>query len=240
MDKKGFLFLLPALILGMLVWTQTGVVSDLERLRAAVPAMGQWESFFYLKEHVWIGRIISSVSVATKILLCVLCSRYWAAPCRRGASYLLYKPIQVVGYGVLGYMMFFTLILIFVLSVLGVPLAALFFVLGWFLTTLGEIPLGLAAGFLFCDSFRLKASAHTYTLTGVLLIEILRRTPLLGYWVSLLLLPVISVGLVITVAYEGYLKKNLCDLSLWTERDKRSPSSVRKIILEGVSKGKRK
>ncbi|MDR3239290.1 MAG: hypothetical protein LBT44_04310 [Clostridiales bacterium] len=244
MIKRGFLFSLLVVLLGTCVWTQAGFGAHLERI-AAFQGSGLKESLWLFLDRVTqpLGhaasarRMVSGVSLLLKMIICLGISWFHPLPFRRGGSFVLHRPLRVVGYGIFGYAAFLALILVFTFSVLGLPLAVLFFILCWLLTTMGEIALGLAAGFLLCDSLRIKASINTYTLFGVLSIEISRRMPYLGYWVSLLLLPIMCVGLIVTVVYEGYLKKNFCDLSIWTDgENKQKRQKTKETILKGFEK----
>jgi hypothetical protein len=241
MIKKRFFILLLALILGVLVWAQSSLVNLTDPIAVLVqrfyPDAIAEESFFLSPQYEIFWRILSVVFISIKYILCLVALWYKPLPCQRGASFLLYRTIRVVGGGLFAYTVLMAIILVFVFSVLGLPIAALFFLLAWLTTTIAEFPLGMAVGWLICDSMSWKTSPKIYMLIGVTCIEILRRIPFLGSWANILFLPIISFGIIVTVIYDGYLKKNFCDLSLWTEwmdSEKRPLHNTRDQILKGI------
>jgi len=98
------------------------------------------------------------------------------------------------------------------------------------MTLLGETSLALAGGYLLLDSLGRKANNITYLAAGALLIEFLRCLPILGYAVGVFFLPVLCVGVVVTLVYEGYLKKNYWELPFWHEDFAVKREALRKII----------
>ncbi|MDR1541351.1 MAG: hypothetical protein LBU32_25820 [Clostridiales bacterium] len=154
----------------------------------------------------------------------------------QAAGFILYNPIKVIGNGLLGYFAFLAVMIVFALSVFGIPVAVLLFFALWVISFMGEVSLGLAAGFLFCGSIKRKASASACMAMGVVAIEVLRKLPFLGYIISMLLLPIICAGVMFTLYYEGYVKKNFFELPFWGyEARGKSPCDMRETVMKGVN-----
>ncbi|MDR1913750.1 MAG: hypothetical protein LBQ68_04605 [Clostridiales bacterium] len=234
MKIKGLLILLLAVLLGVYADVNAGAVNNLTRLIAEqVAANPLEESFFaylliaYYNIPTWIS---TAGSALLRIGVCFMALVLKPNVFKQGGGFVLFKPMEIIGNGLIGYSVLSALILIFIVSVLGVPLAIMFLVVMWLLTLVGETCVGLAAGFLMFDSMSQKASVATYLAAGVFFIEILRCIPYLGYAVGIFLLPVFCVGVIITLVYEGFLRKNYLELPFWDEKR----PSVRDIILKNI------
>ncbi|MDR1560169.1 MAG: hypothetical protein LBS84_10830, partial [Clostridiales bacterium] len=153
---------------------------------------------------------------------------------KQAGGFVLYKPLELIGNGLIGYCAFMALILVFIVSIFGIPLAFALLALMWLITLLGETALALAAGFLLSDSAGQRSTTFTYMSAGALLIELLRCLPVLGYAVGMLLMPVICIGVIITFVYEGYLKKNYWELPFWAGDTAPKRAELREIILKDI------
>ena len=178
------------------------------------------------------GWITTAATALFRISVCMLALKLKPGPIRQGGGFLLYTPLKVIGNGLLGYCMFMALALVFINSILGIPFAFAVLAIVWLITLLGEAALALAGGYLLAESFHRKSNVFTYLTAGALLIELLRCLPILGYAVGMFLTPVICVGMIVTLVYEGYLKKNYWELPFWDDNPADRRESLREIILK--------
>jgi hypothetical protein len=173
---------------------------------------------------------ICAVVVKLAICACVLSLRPGAF-CQAG-GFILYSPLKVLANGLFGYFAFLALIIVFLVSVFGIPVAVFLFMIFWTVTLLGEIGLSLVAGLLLLDSLKLRTGVYACMLLGVVLIEAIRRVPYLGYMVTMVLLPIICTGVVFTLFYEGWGKKVFFELPFWNGPT--TGESMRDIVMRGI------
>ncbi|MDR2648959.1 MAG: hypothetical protein LBB94_04480 [Clostridiales bacterium] len=238
MKTRGFLILLLAVFLGVYAEANAGAVNNIARVIAAEAAEQHAEGSFFVSALVSYHRIPGWITTAAAILfrlaVCLLALRLKPGIIKQGGGFVLYKPLELIGNGLLGYCAFMSLILAFIVSIFGIPLAFALLAIVWFMTLLGETALALAAGYLLVDSAGQKSNTFTYMSAGALLIELLRCLPVLGYAVGMFLMPVICIGVVITLVYEGYLKKNYWELPFWTDNFAQKRANAREIILKDI------
>jgi len=236
MKIKGLLILLLAVCIGVYAEMNAGAVNNILRVIAAdVANQHAGESFlasafiFYYNIPVW---ITTAATALFRIAVCFLMLKLRSETVRQGGGFILYKPLKVIGNGLAGYCAFMVLVLVFINTVLGIPLAFAFLAIMWLMTLLGETSLALAGGYMLLDSINRKSNVFTYLAAGTLLIEFLRCLPILGYAVGMFLLPVICIGMIITLIYEGYLKKNYFELPFWRDCLTAKREALRDIILK--------
>jgi len=236
MKIKGPLILLLAVLLGVYADVNAGAVNNILRVIAAEAARTRAEGSFFAPALLFYynipGWITTAAAVLLRIAVCFAALRLKPGVVKQGGGFILYKPLKTIGNGLLGYCAFTVLIVLFINSILGVPLALAVLAIMWLMTLLGEASLALAGGYLLLDSFRRKSSSFTYLASGALLIEFLRVLPILGYAVGVFFLPVICMGVIITLVYEGYLKKNYWELPFWGEDLTAGRDALRRIILK--------
>jgi hypothetical protein len=195
-----------------------------------------WVTKFAAQLHLLPFWLMYLWAAAIKLAMCELAFIIRPSVFCQASGFILYAPLQVIGNGLLGYFAFLALIIIFFLSVFGIPVSILLFLVLWILSMLGEIGLGLVIGYLAFDSAKKKAAASVYMLLGVAIIECLRRLPYMGYLVTMILLPIMCAGVMFTLFYNGYGKKKFYALPFWSwpERQSGTSSSIRDQVLKGL------
>jgi len=228
--------LLLAVLLGVYADINAGAVNNILRLIAAEVARTRAGGSFFASAFIFYynipGWITTAATVFLRIAVCLTVLRFKPGVAKQGGGYILYKPLKVIGNGLIGYCAFTVLIVLFINSILGVPLALTILSIMWLITLLGETSLALAGGYLLLDSLGRKSNNFTYLAAGALLIEFLRCLPILGYAVGVFFLPVICMGMIITLVYEGYLKKNYWELPFWGDDFSAGRETLRQIILK--------
>ena len=238
MKARGLLILVLAVFLGVYADVNTGAVNNILRIIAAEVAQKYEGSFFaslFIFFHNIPGWITTAATALFRIAVCLLVLKLKSETVKQGGGFILYKPLKVIGNGLLSYCAFMALILVFINSILGIPLALAILAIMWLMTLLGETVLALAGGYLLLDSINRPSNNFTYLAAGVLLIEFLRCLPILGYAVGMFLLPVICMGMISTLVYEGYLKKNYWELPFWSDDFTARRGSLREVILKDRS-----
>jgi len=238
MKAKGLLILLLAVFLGVYADINAGAVNNIARVIAAEAADKHVEGSFFASALTFYylipGWITTAAAVLFRLAVCLLALKLKPEPVKQGGGFLLYKPLELIGYGLLGYCAFMALILVFTVSVFGIPLAFAFLAIMWLMTLLGETSLALAGGYLLFESINRKSNTFTYMSVGALLIELLRCLPILGYAVGMFLMPVICMGVIIILVYEGYLKKNYWEMTCWADGLSERRVMLREIILKDI------
>ncbi|MDR1642013.1 MAG: hypothetical protein LBC41_15450 [Clostridiales bacterium] len=252
MKKKGLLILLAAVlaIINVIVnLSAVNGVTDTATTQVMQLLNGGSEEFFTaFRDFLEMESPISSVlaflnrfpfwvmyicSVVVKVAICeALLTVKPAFFCQSG-GFVLYSPLKVIANGLFGYFAFLALMIVFLVSIFGIPLAATLFLLLWVISVLGEIGLGLVVGLLLLNSLHKGTGLTACLLVGVTLIEAIRRIPYIGYTATMLLLPIVCLGIFITAVYEGWGKKNYLDLPFWAPKVA-SGQNVRDIIMKGV------
>jgi len=236
MKTKVLPALLLAAFLGVYAEMNAGAVNNILRMIADEVVQKQNEGSFFASVFIFYYHIPAWITTAGaaffRILVCLLTLKLKPGSVKQGGGFILYRPLQLIGNGLLGYCMFMALILVFILSIWGIPLAFVILAIMWLITLIGETALALAGGYLLLDSFHKKSNIFTYLIAGALPIELLRCLPILGYAVGMFLLPAICVGMVITLIYEGYLKKNYWEVPFWPCSNITGRNSLREIILK--------
>ena len=238
MKTKGLLILLLAVFLGLYADANAGAVNNILRIIAAEAADKHVEGPFFASALLFYnsipGWITTAAAALFRIAVCMLALKLKSETIKQGGGYLLYSPLELIGNGLLGYCALTTLILVFIVSIIGIPIAFAFLSIIWLMTLLGETALALAGGYLLLESIKRKSNTLTYMSAGVLLIEFIRCLPILGYAASMFLMPVICIGVIITLVYEGYLKKNYLELPFWADGTVCSQADLREIILKDI------
>jgi hypothetical protein len=232
MKLKGLLLVLLAVFLGVYADVNKAVVNDIA-LDIVQVAARYFEGSFFSQMYVFIESLPRWVLIGLASLLrmsvCLAVLLLRPGSVKQGAAFVLYKPLLTIGNGLLSYIVFMALIVIFIISVLGVPLAAMFLAVNWLLSLIGEASVGLAAGYIFYETLGQKPNALTCTITGVFIIEVAQRIPYVSDAVTIFMLPVACVGTVVTFIYEGYLHKNC-----FSEPFEDEISDMREIVMKGV------
>ena len=227
-----------AVFLGIYVDLNAGAVNNIVRVVVEAAASQVEGSSFFVSAVAFYfnipGWITTAAGTLFRISACLLVLKIKPEAVKQGGGFVLTSPLEIIGNGLLGYCTLMVLVLVFILSVLGIPLAFAFLAIIWLLTLLGESALALAGGYLLLDSFGFKASVFTYMIVGILSIELLGYLPILGHAVRMFLLPVICMGVIITLVYEGYLKKNYLELPFWADRLCESHEGLRDIIMKDL------
>jgi len=238
MKAKGLLILFLAVLLGLYADANAGAVNNIVRVIAAEAAEKHAEGSFFASSLIFYNNIPGWISTAATVLfriaVCLLALKLKPETVKQGGGFILYKPLELIGNGLLSYCAFTALVLLFINAIIGIPVAFALLAIMWFMTLLGESALALAGGYLLVDSINKKSNVITYLTVGALMIEILRCLPVLGYAVGIFLMPVICMGVIITLVYEGYLKKNFWELPFWAENRTARQAPLREIILKDI------
>ncbi|MDR0999968.1 MAG: hypothetical protein LBL96_04070 [Clostridiales bacterium] len=210
MKLKGLLIVLLAIFLGVYADVNKVAVNDIA-LFIVQTAATYWKGSFFSQTYGLIESlprwVIIGLSSLLRMSVCLAVLLLKSNSVKQGAAFVLCEPLLTIGNGLLSYIIFMALIVIFIVSVVGVPLAVMFLALNWFLTLVGEAAIGLAAGFILYETLGQKFNVFTYAITGVFIIEVAQRVPYVGYAVTIFMLPVACIGAIVTLIYKGYLQK---------------------------------
>ena len=131
----------------------------------------------------------------------------------QGAAFLLKSPVKTARNGLLFCFGAAAVTAVFLLSAVGIPLAALAFFAFTGAALAGEASLGLAACKILCAKVLIKKpienslGIYVKIIIGVMIIELSRMIPFFSYFADWALLPVLCSGAVLTALYEGFVRK---------------------------------
>ena len=140
-------------------------------------------------------------------VLCLFCLPVRKSFFEQCSAAGLYEPIAILKNGLTFYGALMGLAAIFMLSVVGYIVAAMFIIIIIALTVLGQVSLGVLLGSFIVPALKLKKHTGTNFVVGFVVIEILKFIPYVRWVVYAFVLPVLCIGLVSTGVLNGFIKK---------------------------------
>lgn len=138
--------------------------------------------------------IVQMAKVFGQMILGLLFLSFWMNTLGQGSMVLSEQPVQVLKVGVTIFLMFVALILIFILSVIGIPIAILILFFGYILISIGQVSLAIFIGVWIEAKIQTQMHIYLYFLIGSAILELSKSIPVLGFLSSWLLIPVVSIG----------------------------------------------
>lgn len=130
----------------------------------------------------------------------------------QGSVLLIYEPLSVVKNGLKGYSVLLLLIIIFSIALVTIPVALLLLVLTYVVTLIGEAQFAVLLGHTIYEKLGKRADSFLCLFTGILVIESLKLLPYTGWLVSMIFLPIATVGCALTAFINGFYRKKFYEL----------------------------
>jgi len=118
-----------------------------------------------------------------------------------------HEPVAVAASGLILYGVCISLMLIFILSVIGFPVSILVFFIMSFFIFIGIAALSVMLGNFFAGRLNKVMYIYQSAFAGAIIIEIIKYIPYIDWMFQYLILPVFALGAVATGFSNGYLKK---------------------------------
>jgi hypothetical protein len=118
-----------------------------------------------------------------------------------------HEPVAVAAGGIAAYGLSVALMLVFVLSVVGFPVAAVIFCVMSFFIFAGQASLGVMLGRFFAEKLHRKADIYNSAFIGAAAIEGVKYLPYIGWPFQYIAVPVLALGAVTAGVSNGYIKK---------------------------------
>jgi len=117
------------------------------------------------------------------------------------------EPLAVTAIGIAIYGVCIALMLVFVLSIVGFPIAVLIFFIMNIFIFIGYAALSVMLGTIFADKINKNMYIYQYTVIGAIIIEVFKFIPYIGWLIQYLILPILALGAIAIGFSNGYLKK---------------------------------
>lgn len=168
-------------------------------------------------------------------ILCLICLPVRKSFFEQCSAAGLHEPLSVLKNGLALYGILIGLSAIFLLSVVGYPVAAALVVVIVALSLMGHLSLGILLGSFIAPAAKLKKHTGTNFVMGFIAIEILKFIPYVRWGMYTFVLPVLSIGLISTGVLNGFIKKKYYIVDEPYENAATNHKQMRRIIL-GVKK----
>ncbi|MGI6358187.1 MAG: hypothetical protein ACOX2K_05800 [Bacillota bacterium] len=144
------------------------------RISPIIPFLGNWLGFGF---SIW--RLVSVVFLGAVV--------YWLFPLaiKRSSSALSFNPAKSVMFGLLGYLALIPMSILLVITILGIPLVPILWLLVAAGRLFGQVALAMIAGQWLVQQLRLPATEINQVLLGLIGLGLLTVLPIVGSMASL-------------------------------------------------------
>lgn len=148
---------------------------------------------YLILQHIpskWILLLAGGFEFAIGFFILFLFRPQW----EQGTMLLLKKGCSVIKAGITLYLMLFAVISIFIYSVIGLPIGALFMILQHIAISLGDIPIAIFLGYLLLQQFQIKGEIYLYYMIGTFVMLLFKNVSLIGGAFLFFIFPVLALG----------------------------------------------
>lgn len=124
----------------------------------------------------------------------------------QGSMTIVHEPLRVLRNGLLAYFICIALIFMFLISVVGFPIAVLILLLLYIFILLGEISLSIVIGYFILPRPN-KTLSYANMMVGAIIISIVGYIPFVGVVAKYVLLPLLCLGMLSCCIMNGFIKK---------------------------------
>lgn len=153
--------------------------------------------------------VVGVIEVIVGFLFFLLFKR----PFEQGAQILLNTPFQVIRYGLAIYLLGIGVIVVFIYSVVGVPVAAGALIIMRVLSWIGNISLAIFFGYSIKQWLNIKGNRYLYYFLGSFIMAICATVYAFSAAFILFIFPVLSLGILFVL----FLNKHIFQISMDTD-----------------------
>ena len=174
----------------------------------------------------WILFCVESIQIAIGFLILFLFRNTW----EQGAMILLKKTSDVLKTGICLYVMLFAVILVFVYSIVGLPIGAVLFLFRHIAIIFGRIPIAIFLGYLLLQQFQIKGETYLYYMIGSFVMLLFENVYLIGSAFLLFVFPVVALGVDVLLIVYYFIYKCSFTIEWQQQKQKFDRNKIRNII----------
>ncbi|NDO46735.1 hypothetical protein [Clostridium sp. MD294] len=176
----------------------------------------------------WILFCIGSIQIAVGFLILFLFRNIW----EQGAMILLKKSDEVLKAGICLYVMLFAVIVMFVYSVVGLPIGAILLLLRHIAVVFGRIPIAIFLGYLLLQQFQIKGETYLYYIIGSFVMLLFENVYLIGSAFLFFVFPVIALGVDMLLIVYYFVYK--CSFTVeWEQQKQKFDRNKMRNVIKG-------
>lgn len=156
----------------------------------------QWDEalFFYYTDNIP-AYILDLIKMVVQMVISLLCLSLFKRSVILQGKILTCQTKDVFNRGLILYLMFTALVLVFTLSIIAFPLVLVLIAACYLLTQYGKAALALLIGEWLINKIAVKTDIYIKFWTGILVIQLMNFAPLMDWCGNIVLLPLISFGM---------------------------------------------
>ncbi len=143
---------------------------------------------------------------------------------------LLKKTSDVLKTGICLYVMLFAVILVFVYSIVGLPIGAVLFLFRHIAIIFGRIPIAIFLGYLLLQQFQIKGETYLYYMIGSFVMLLFENVYLIGSAFLLFVFPVVALGVDVLLIVYYFIYKCSFTIEWQQQKQKFDRNKIRNII----------
>ncbi|MDR2939035.1 MAG: hypothetical protein LBV08_01805 [Clostridiales bacterium] len=191
-------------------------------------------SYFYSDE---IPRfIIYGLLIFTKVFICLIFMALRKGFFMQGTMTVIYNKTDIYKNGIMAYIIFWVLIIVFVLSTLGAPIAFLIALVFYASFIAGQVSFSLFLGNAILSNTNKRFPIATKLILGVILLEAISFLPYVCYILKIFICPLLYSGIFFTAASNVYVEKVFYNIPFVSDNTLRyfNKQKIKDIILDGI------
>ena len=151
--------------------------------------------------------MVQMAKVFGHIILGILFLSIWKNTLEQGSIVLEYEWKNVIKKGSVVFLMQITLILIFVISVIGFPVAILVFMSTYIFVTIGHVSFAVWVGWKIETRLEVRWHTYIYFLVGSTVVHLINSIPIVGWVMSLIVVPIVGIGVLVQLFLNRWIYK---------------------------------
>lgn len=188
--------------------------------------------FIFLFQKIPFLYVIIFFDIAC-FLIGVIFITFFKKGIEQGAMSIVKSPFSVIKTGNILYFMIFSVVFIFIISVIGIPIALLIFLITILFLFWGNLCLSVYLGYNICQYLKSKKNIYIYFLIGSIVKVSCKVLYAFGLAFVLYIFPVFSLGIVCVTFYNKFILKMSYKIELYG-KDKFDRNKIKDIIKKGL------
>ncbi|OUQ58704.1 hypothetical protein B5E58_05840 [Tyzzerella sp. An114] len=153
----------------------------------------------------------------------------------QGTMIIIKKPVKVIGFGNVIYILALALFFLFTISVVGIPVALIIGTIIYIISFIGSVPLAIFFGYNICQALNVSGYTYIYYMMGSFFMVLCKSIYAVGGAFTFYIFPVLSIGIVAIMILNRFIFKMSYKIEFPTKRD--NERFDRKKIKDIITKG---
>ncbi len=156
----------------------------------------------------------------------------------QGSMTVIHDKSYIFKNGILSYIIFIAMIIVFLLSVLGVPISLMVFAVFYICIICGQVSFSLFIGNEVLSNTNKRFTINTKLILGVILLETLSFFPFIYYFIKFFVYPILFTGIFMTSVINVYIKKIFYNIPYVSENAIKhfDSNKIKEIIMKEIDK----